>query len=400
VTNMWTMFLYNLNLEKIYVSEKFTTRNVTSDWWMFVWSTNLVWWNWTTYTWSHIDRSYAVIDDESHPWYFTNILDKSYKITYYLDWWTLLWAKTSYTQRDSFTLPIPIRTWYTFIWWIWSNIMQPQTEMTIQAWTEWNLEFTAKWKLIPEEQEEESTKPSWWWGGWWGWGGGWWGWTPKNTIQTWDVHWVADEIEKDLKNDVDETETEKQDKQDPSEKDNVDTSTKWEKDNSKIEGEYTQEQVDAYTFAKSKWITTTPTIEKAKMNTSLKRIEMAKMLSYYAINVLWQKPDAEKWVVKFNDVTSKLDKQYNNWVTLAYQLWIMWINMKNNNFRPYDEVTRAEFVTALSRMIYWIKDWTWKTKYYEPHMAKLNKEWIITNTNPNLKEKRWYVMLMLMRSAK
>jgi hypothetical protein len=26
--------------------------------------------------------------------------------------------------------------------------------------------------------------------------------------------------------------------------------------------------------------------------------------------------------------------------------------MKNNNFRPNDEVTRAEFVTALSRLVY------------------------------------------------
>ena len=27
-------------------------------------------------------------------------------------------------------------------------------------------------------------------------------------------------------------------------------------------------------------------------------------------------------------------------------------NIKSNKFRPYDEVTRAEFATALSRMLY------------------------------------------------
>jgi hypothetical protein len=32
--------------------------------------------------------------------------------------------------------------------------------------------------------------------------------------------------------------------------------------------------------------------------------------------------------------------------------------MKNNRFRPNDEVTRAEFATALSRMLYKIKDGT------------------------------------------
>jgi hypothetical protein len=30
--------------------------------------------------------------------------------------------------------------------------------------------------------------------------------------------------------------------------------------------------------------------------------------------------------------------------------------MPNNNFRPNDEVTRAEFATALSRMLYNIED--------------------------------------------
>ena len=163
---------------------------------------------------------------------------------------------------------------------------------------------------------------------------------------------------------------------------------------------YSTEQNQAYQFAKSKWITTQSNIKNANMDGKLTRIQMAKMLSYYAINVLWQTPDTSKWTVKFADVSGKLDRQYDNGVTLAYQLWIMWINMKNNNFRPYDEVTRAEFATALSRMLYHTKDWKWSVKYYEPHMAKLYKEWIITNTNSKLKEKRWYVMLMLMRSTK
>ena len=75
--------------------------------------------------------------------------------------------------------------------------------------------------------------------------------------------------------------------------------------------------------------------------------------------------------------------------------------MKNNNFRPNDEVTRAEFATALSRLLYKTDEWKYKStwRYYEPHIAKLYKEWIITKTDPNMKEKRWYVMLMLMRSA-
>jgi hypothetical protein len=57
------------------------------------------------------------------------------------------------------------------------------------------------------------------------------------------------------------------------------------------------------------------------MDTDLTRIQMAKMVSNYAINVLWQEPDVEKWVPDFKDVTVQMDKQYDNAVTKAYQLW-------------------------------------------------------------------------------
>jgi hypothetical protein len=78
----------------------------------------------------------------------------------------------------------------------------------------------------------------------------------------------------------------------------------------------------------------------------------------------------------------------------------MWQNIKNNNFRPNYEVTRAEFATALSRMLYNIEDGKWNIKYYEPHITMLYDKGIINKTNPNIKEKRWYVMVMLMRAAK
>ena len=128
---------------------------------------------------------------------------------------------------------------------------------------------------------------------------------------------------------------------------------------------------------------------------------MAKMLSKFAINVLWKTPDTSKWAARFSDVSDQLDKEYDNAVTLAYQLWIMWVNVSNNRFRPHDIVTRAEFATALSRLLYSTSDGQYKStwKYYEPHIAKLYSQWIITNKNPKLLERRWYIMLMLMRSV-
>ena len=159
---------------------------------------------------------------------------------------------------------------------------------------------------------------------------------------------------------------------------------------------YTDEFQQAYEFAYKNWITTMDTIEKADMEGPLTRIAMAKMLSNYAINILGKKP-ANVVVPNFADITPELDEQYYFWVTLWYQLWIMWINMPNNKFRPFDYVTRAEFATALSRMLFSTPDWD---PYYTTHLAKLKEKWIITNDDPNLKELRGYVMIMLMRSAK
>lgn len=160
------------------------------------------------------------------------------------------------------------------------------------------------------------------------------------------------------------------------------------------EDKYNQEFHDAYEFAFKNWITTMPSINEADMESPLTRIAMAKMLSQYAINVLGKTPDTGK-NISFPDVSPELDAQYNSWVTLAYQLWIMGINI--DEFRPFDEVTRAEFVTALSRMLFGLADG--ENLYYETHMQKLLEEKIITVADPDMKELRWYVMIMLMRSA-
>ncbi len=164
-----------------------------------------------------------------------------------------------------------------------------------------------------------------------------------------------------------------------------------------LENWFTREQNNAYNFAYANWITTIKNIEKANLSWAMTRAAMAKMLSNYAINVLGKEPDKSK-TPHFWDISKETDKQYDNWITLAYQLWIMWVWTKN--FRPYDSVTRKEFATILSRMLYNTEDWTWKTKYYEPHIAKLYDRWIISKTNPEIIEKRGNVMTMLMRSAK
>ena len=180
---------------------------------------------------------------------------------------------------------------------------------------------------------------------------------------------------------------------------NTNTTEDWYKDSDNdgtLDNGLSKELVDAYIFSHDKGITTMNNPVEADMFGPLNRIAMAKMLSQYAINVLGKTPDTSRVVPTFPDVDEQLNKDYNDWVTLAYQLGIMWINI--DTFRPFDLVTRAEFGTALSRMLFGLSDGE-EDLWYKPHLDKLMNEKIITIDTPDLQELRGYVMIMLMRSA-
>lgn len=166
------------------------------------------------------------------------------------------------------------------------------------------------------------------------------------------------------------------------------------------------EQQEAYNYAFDKWITTQISIEKANMNGLLTRAAMAKIISNYAINVLWLNPDVtrECW---FLDVSNSLDAQYGYWVTQACQLWLMWMWNDGETaeyFNPNWVVTRWQRATVFSRAL---SKANWdivqeENPYYKNHMEYLNNKWIIRDINNptyDSKEKRGNVMIMIMRSA-
>jgi len=166
---------------------------------------------------------------------------------------------------------------------------------------------------------------------------------------------------------------------------------------------YSIEERQAYNYAYQNGITTMSSINKADMWWNLTRIAMAKMLSNYAINILGLNPDTSKYC-NFSDVSSSLDYQYDYWVLKACQLGLMgvWIS----NFRPNDTVTRAEFGTVLSRALNArnttrLAQMNNAEPYYSEHLKYLKEEWIMNNiSNPSSLERRWRVMLMLMRADK
>ncbi len=254
---------------------------------------------------------------------------------------------------DANTLPVPVKDCNEFLWW----------EGLVETMPANNITLKAKWNYTCSNNKSSWSS----WGGW---------------------RW------KSSKNSDSKTENTSSDKVIDSQNENSETHGAAMEEN---DGSYSEESVNAYQFAYKNWITTMDSIEKADLELPLTRIAMAKMLSQYAINILGKKP-ANIVVPDFKDITPELDEEYNYWVTLAYQLWIMGINMPDNEFRPFDEVTRWEFTTALSRMIYWIADWS--DLFYSTHMEKLKGEWVITIDDPYLIELRGSVMIMLMRTAK
>ena len=158
--------------------------------------------------------------------------------------------------------------------------------------------------------------------------------------------------------------------------------------------DYSSELRQAYNWAYQSDITTQSSIEKANMWWKITREEMAKMISNYAINILWKSPDTTKSCL-FSD--SNINPDLVKYVTESCQLWLMWQWI--TSFKPKNFVTRAEFWTVLSRALWWDKYGWWNT-YYESHLKALQCEWIMKKIDmPMDNEIRWYVMLMLMRSV-
>jgi len=288
---------------------------------------------------------------------------------------TITWAVDNYTWN-----PLTGQTQIKF-----STIEKPADDQN-QWWNQWGWWGWWGW-----------WGGGWWWG-WWGWwGGGWWwgGWAwnidkpQKDNCPDWDFSssffdWSCGEY-----NEVEED-------------------THWSSDtvnrNCSIAGsEYSDELNQAYLYACNIWITTMPTIQQANMMWPLLRKHLAKMISEFSVKVLGIEPDKNK-VCVFNDMDNE-SQEMKYFAQVSCQLWLMWLHsdwiMVKDSFDPNDPVTRAQFGTVLSRLLWWTTyatdDWQ---LYYVKHLQALKNNNIMTQIYgdwPNNIELRWRVMLMLMR---
>ena len=158
---------------------------------------------------------------------------------------------------------------------------------------------------------------------------------------------------------------------------------------------YSAELQEAYNWAYSKGVTTMSPIDNANMYGAITRSEMAKMLSVYATEVLGMTPDTSA-ACTFSDIAS-VNGDLHDYIIESCQLGIMGQGI--TAFRPYDTISRAEFGTALSRVL-WGNQYEGGTPYYAKHLDALKAAGIMTQiaNAESTKEIRGYVMLMLMRS--
>lgn len=157
---------------------------------------------------------------------------------------------------------------------------------------------------------------------------------------------------------------------------------------------FSVEQNEAYAFAYANKITTMPTIQQANMTWKIIRAEIAKMFSNW-VKSLWYEPDTSA-KCDFTDISWVKWDLYPA-IIESCQLGIMWQWI--TKFRPYDNITRWEVATAISRILRWNK-YDWWSPYYALHLNALKYVGVLSDiSNPEFNELRWNVMTMLMRAS-
>jgi hypothetical protein len=157
---------------------------------------------------------------------------------------------------------------------------------------------------------------------------------------------------------------------------------------------YSDELQEAYDYAYGIGVTTQDSIESAYMYGNLIRSHMAKMMVNFA-KELGKTTVNTAADCNFTDVANE-SGELRDYILESCQRGIMGIGIEK--FRPGDTVTRAEFGTVLSRVL-WGDENNGGDPYYVNHLNALKSAGIMNNiSNPSMKEVRGYVMLMMMRA--
>ena len=191
VTNMSYMFYYCQNLESIYTNSQFETTKTTSHNYMFYNDTKLIWWNWTVYSGSKIDKTYAKIDQPWQVWYF---IDSDEIVVRFMESVNKEYTTQTVKLWENAMQPDtnPSKEWATFEKWITKNGEEYDFNTEVKKYTEIYAKFDSNdATLLPWKEFNQILKRL-----------AWqssatydtWNETVKQIIQTWNIpSWVVTE---------------------------------------------------------------------------------------------------------------------------------------------------------------------------------------------------------------
>ena len=379
---------------ELWESENLNENNFVRDWYTFSWRNTQEDWNWKWYSDEELVNNLA-----SSAWeivtLFAQWTPNPYTIAFNGNWastWVMESQSMVYDVERILNENKFVREWYSFKWWNtksdWTWKPYADKALVKNLVTSGAITLYAQWW----------TKNSWWDSSWW------WGWgLKKDYCPDGDFSW--DFYDKKCWTKV--TTWKIEDKVDV--KPVVVTPVKTETVTKKCSIEWSKHSAEvnrAYVWACENWIIKSNTIQGAKLWEYLNRAEMAKIVTVFEMLVLDAKPNRNKDCSAFADSISWYNSEMKNYMITSCQLERMWIHTADHkpikDFMPKKFVSRAEFWTILSRILWWNKHEASKntSKYYVEHLTSLKWDWILTNINPELKERRSYAILMVYRAAK
>ena len=340
---------------------------------------------WYQFTWWELDGSKFSF---SRAITWNIVLQASWEPNVYtivFDWngataWTMPWKEMIYNQDSNLPKNTYVRNWNEFIWWntspdgMWISYTDEQVVKNLA--TSWEVKLYAQWKK----------KWSSWWGSWWA----------RDKCPDGDYSW-----------DFYDGKCWNPPKPEPDPTPNPLPSPVVEDKKCSIEGStHSAEVNEAYIWACEKWIIESDTIQGARLWEFLNRAEMAKIVTIFEMSELDAKPNREKDCSAFMNSIAWYNSVMVDYMITSCQLERMWIHtadyMPISDFMPKKFVSRAEFWTILSRILWWNRYEAEKntSRYYVHHLDKLKENEILTNINPSLVERRSYAILMIYRAAK
>ncbi len=161
------------------------------------------------------------------------------------------------------------------------------------------------------------------------------------------------------------------------------------------------EEKEAYCYAYIRDITTQD-VEHVNWNGKITRAELAKMMVNYKVTLIGGEPQHSPEECRFQD--GKIWGDLENYIMSACIFWIMGQDGNggvNPYFEPHKTVSRAEFATVLSRVLFGDTfNQTEENKpYYEKHLEALHHYEVINTPDATIQEKRGWIMLMLLRAG-